>query len=236
MEIPTVKIELYKQSKERFAQELDHALRTTSVAQVSGLEQQLVHDLYGYMQEHIDEFNLGEGFYLGKDFYRQRFLDKESEIKPHTLRKHPYLHGLVKEVRKNISGIRNRLINAVFLTYGQRIRKFQELKSYRQRIRKSQELKLFRYYRNYQKQGLFHPGGMARKKHIDKVVLFCAPTASAPGLEGKIKGRWKALHPEPGHLLVGGGEGLESISDGEIKPLLHRVQYPASERWALLYA
>lgn len=224
MEIPAIKIGLYQQGKERFAQELDHALRTTSVAQISGLEQQLVHDLYGYMQEHIGEFNIGEGFYLGKDFYRQRFLDKESEIKPHTLRKHLYLHGLVKELRKNISGIRNKLVNAVFLTYGQR-------------IRKSQEMRLFRYYRNHQKQGLFHPRGMAREKHIDKkIALVCAAPASAPGLEGKIKGRWTPLHPESGNLLVFGGEGLESISDGNIKPLLHRVQYPASERWALLYA
>ncbi|MDO8510653.1 MAG: 2OG-Fe(II) oxygenase family protein [Nanoarchaeota archaeon] len=222
MEIPAIKIELYEQSKERFAQEIYHALRTTSVAQVSGLEQQLVHDLYGYMQEHAEE--LAENFhpfsdlYLGKDFYRQNFFSHHFGIKPHILRKIPYLNRLVKEVRKNVSAVRNKVTPLITSLYGL--------------VRKPQQLFLFRYYKN---PGFFIPRRMMVEKHADEHTLVFAASASAAGLEGKIKGRWTPIQPESGHLLVLPGKGLESQSQGEIKALWHRVQYPTAERWALLY-
>ena len=77
---------------------------------------------------------------------------------------------------------------------------------------------------------------MMIRKHVDIDTRFTlAAPASAPGLEGLFKNRWMPLQPEPGHLLMWGGADLKPFSYNKVKPLLHRVQFPAEERWALLF-
>ncbi|MEK6939990.1 MAG: 2OG-Fe(II) oxygenase family protein [Nanoarchaeota archaeon] len=214
MKIPTLKLELYKKNQKHFAQELGEALKNIGVAQVSGLEQQLVDDLYGYMEEHVDEMpSPNRNDYRGRKFYRQywNFYD---------LRKISALHNLINKIKKNIPKVRDNIYSAAASLYGP--------------LKKSQEFIVFRYYK---KGGLnYQEDKMAVNKHIDnKSQLTFAASASASGLEGMINRRWTDLQPENGHLLVWAGGDLESISDGKVKAFCHRVQFPPTERWALLY-
>ena len=219
MEIPTLKLKQYERNQKKFAHELGETLEDIGVAQVDGLDQQLVDDLYGYMQEHTDDFRTLYSESLGKHFRKQELLG-EHGLKSSSLRRIPYLNYLVKGIRKNVSGITSKVTYAIASLYGPLV--------------KSQDLILFRYYK---KQGLHFSNekNMIKQHTDDKSPLTFAPSASAPGLEGKINGRWTRLQPQRGYLLVWPGDDLESISDGKIKALLHRVQHPTTERWALIY-
>lgn len=218
MEVPALKIANYQRRPKVFAQQLGEALETVGVAQVDGLEQQLIDDLYGKMQEHIDEIPAPNPKmdYLGRRFRRQTFY-----LNYYGIRNVPGLNVLVKKIKKVIPEIGNKISSAAASLYGQ--------------LEKSQDLILFRYYKG---QGLtFRQDKLVIQKHTDdKSPLTFAASASAPGLEGRINCRWTPLQPNPGHLLVWPGDEFESISDGRVKALQHRVQYPSSERWVLLYA
>ncbi len=215
MEIPALKLKQYDRNKKRFTQELGEALEAVGVAQVSGLEQGLVDDLYGYMQRHVDEIQPDQDDYAVKREYRQLF-----RINNSGLRKALYLNKLITSIKKNISKIRDKVYSTAATLYGP--------------LNKSQDLLLFRYYKK-QGRALQQNTAMIRKHTDDQSPLTFAPSASAPGLEGKINGRWTRLQPQRGYLLVWPGDDLESISESGVKALLHRVQYPTTERWALIY-
>lgn len=223
MQIPTVKIELYEKDKEQFAQELEEGLRTTRVAQVSGIDQSLVDELYNYMQENIFELS-AEGLYVGKGFYRFQFelppsenlnysgVDDRDEItfgKDQLLEKlNAHLHGIGSKVASALND------------------KYESISSPSQTI-------LIGYCKGTKMVSPTNRRKIVLPPHPDDTSITLATSASAPGLEGKINGRWVSLHPEPGHLFVWAGNRL--YTRPEIKPLPHRVRYPSSERWSLLY-
>ena len=119
MEIPIIKLELYRQNPGQFTQELDRARQTEKVAQISGLEQQLVDDLYGYMQQHAQEIHMPDENSLGKNFYLQIFAffpadDQEAYL----LRSRPQLNQLVEGINKNLAEIADAVANACVSLYG----------------------------------------------------------------------------------------------------------------------
>jgi len=222
MEIPIIKLELYRQNPGQFTQELDRARQTEKVAQISGLEQQLVDDLYGYMQQHAQEIHMPDENSLGKNFYLQIFAffpadDQEAYL----LRNRPRLNQLVEGINKNLAEIANAVANACVSLYGS--------------FKRPRGLTLLRYY---QRHGLTFPKEKRKKvmvkRHKDiKASFVITPTASANGLQRCVNRRSVPLEPEKGHVLMWAGEDLESISD--VKPLYHQVVYPESDRYALLY-
>jgi len=220
MEIPTLRLELYRQNPKQFAQELDYALRTTRVAQVSGLEQQLVDDIFGYMQENVQNIRTLDT-YLKNNFYLQIFNFSPAYSTTYIRRRGSKLNTFIKKIKKNLSEIAEAVTNASVSLY--------------EPIKKPKQLILARYYK---KQGLTFPGDKKRKEmieaHKDAEVPFVITTpASAKGLECRVGNQWVHLEPEKGHVLVLAGKYLESISD--LKPLYHRVVYPKTDRYALLY-
>lgn len=69
-------------------------------------------------------------------------------------------------------------------------------------------------------------------------LLFTLWQATAPGLEVRTRdGRFVAMDPRPGELLVMPGEIAMLMSGGEIEPLYHRVRNRAGagERLSLMY-
>lgn len=222
MDIPAVKIEQYLKNKKEFEFEFDLALRTVRVAQVSGLEQQLVDDLYGFVDEHAEEFQMPDDPYLGKHFCLERFAFSSASGKGKVMRrKMPYINKLIKGIRQNLSEIAHTITKSADALYGP--------------MEKPRELWMFGYY---QKKGLTfsddHKKKVMIEKHRDSVSSFTiAPSASTNGLEGYIHSKWVPLQPEKGYVLVWAGSGLDLIYGP--KPLVHRVIYPDSDRYALLY-
>jgi len=217
MEIPTVKLELYRQDQSEFTRQIKLALENIGVLQVDGLEQRLVDDLYDRMKKCSKL--IFEAGYLGKSFYRYtaglpsyRFpykLPGESE----------------KELVRLISMDVNKIVDTIYDSSEGSYLKI----AYPDPI-------LIGYHKGPKMESLLNRKNMMIKKHADDQRLILAAPASAPGLEGLLKNRWIPLQPEPSHLLIWGGIDLKSFSSGRVKPLVHRVRFPAEERWALLFA
>src|SRR3989344_3230738 len=199
MEIPTVKIGLYKENQPEFTHQIKQALENIGVLQINGLNQLLVDCLYEYIQKNITKFP-PERKYLGKSFYQHNFYLLPSENLRESTEDTVYDHD-------DFSYLKIKYPEPILIGY----RKGPKMIS-----------------RDNRKK-------MMIREHSDNTRFTCAASASAPGLEGLFKGRWVPLQPEPGHILLWGGKDLKLYSNGKVKPLFHRVLYPASERWALLF-
>ncbi|HLD79565.1 MAG TPA: 2OG-Fe(II) oxygenase family protein [Candidatus Nanoarchaeia archaeon] len=224
MEIPTVKIGLYKENQPEFTHQIKQALENIGVLQINGLNQLLVDCLYEYIQKNITKFP-PERKYLGKCFYQHNFyllpsenLRESTEDKP--VAERDFVDSLMRTININVSEIVDTVYDHDDFSY---------LKI------KYPEPILIGYRKGPKMISRDNRKKMMIREHSDNTRFTCAASASAPGLEGLFKGRWVPLQPEPGHILLWGGKDLKLYSNGKVKPLFHRVLYPASERWALLF-
>ncbi len=221
IEIPNIKIELYVKNKKKFAEELDSLLKEFRVAQINGLEQQLLDDLYGYMQDHAAELrNRDIDEYCRKQFYRQGFQFSPAQSRERYLRRNrPELNAMLKTIKKNMADIADPVTKAI-------------RSQYKMFFEKPREILLLEYYPGY---GIKCPGDENRKVmirlHSDEQSSLVIATSSAPGLQGEINGKMVPLQPEKNHALIWTGGELEAF----LKPLYHRVVYPETDRYALLY-
>ncbi len=240
MEIPTISADLYRQKPKHFETELDRGLRAATVVQISGLEQQVVNDFYGKLDEHKQM--LLNSYYdkireskseeylpdLGKHFFLDNLcLSPADDIMEELYKKDPRVESLVKEIKKQASYIA-RICTEVLH------------RRYEITINRSRELFLNRYLKL---KGLKSKRGkkLMLPEHKDvedaeekkSAFLVIAPPASTRGLQGYVKEEWTDIAPQKDHALVWLSQKFEENTP--LKALYHRVLHPKSDRYALLY-
>ena len=219
MEIPTVRSGLYQQDLKKFSQQLAEALETFGVVQIDGVEQQLVDDFYDKIKEYYAQsseppakvFNCSN--YKGNGFY-------ETTLFPPLAI--PELDQSIEKVRKNISSLADQVDAAITSHYG--------LPS--KMMRKGMRIK--RYFKGPELDiSSSNAKNNILEGHHDLNFITMAPSASVPGLEGLIDGRWLPLQAERGHLLAWAANKMTTHCG--IKSFLHRVPFLDSERYSMIY-
>jgi len=74
--------------------------------------------------------------------------------------------------------------------------------------------------------------------HRDWGTLAIYPMIEGAGLEMNINGTWEPVEVPPGHMLCYAGDIFGRVTDGRVKPLLHRVVQPVDgqgSRTALIF-
>ncbi len=231
IEIPKLRVE---KNQKQFTQELKRALENVGVAQINGLEQGLVDELYQGADDFTKQvtekrskkncpLNLENGYSIDQ-FY---FNDDGSYILgtlPLVMEETPEFNKLVRKIHHNLSHIANRIrapINdichkKIYNPNGLLLKKYK--KNQEDNPKKEEELLL--------------------KEHGD-IFSILLPTASREGLEGFVNKEWIPLEPQLGHVLFLPGRdiGWNTLSP-KIKELKHRVRVHGSyntPRYALAY-
>ena len=223
MEIPTVKIELYRSNNKQFAEYLGHLLETIGVAQISGMDDGLVDELY----KEAKKFPRRVGRAKENSYYQEIFsftpyskIWDSIYISPE---KRPV--NLLRRIKNRFSQVAEKITDSFDSLYGP--------------VEKPGELLLLRYRKGPQ----LYPPKKNRKKimlerHTDESYFTLAAKASREGLEGYVQERWVPLLPEEGNFLIIPCRSLETVSKGKVKALEHRIRTPEPEspiRYALMY-
>lgn len=217
MEIPTVRSGLYQQDQKKFAQQLAEAFETIGIVQIDGVEQQLVHDFYDKIKEYYAQSSelparVFHTNYMGNGFYETQLFT------PLAI---PELDQAIEKVRKNISSLADQVDTAITGHYG--------LPS--KMMWKGMRIK--RYFKGPELVSSNNAKNNILEGHCDLNFITMAPSASIPGLEGQIEGRWVPLQAEKGHLLAWAANKMDTYCG--IKPFFHRVSFLDSERYVILY-
>lgn len=191
MEIPAIKIEQYERNSQLFAQELGQALENVGVAQVNGLEQQLVDELY---QNAEDVFEQCKREYL-HSFEFESWAGRERLILNDHRRDITYLHHfpsfklLTDHTYSNLNLIGRKLLKALEIYVDKRL------------PLKNEDFYLFRYLntvdlgRTKIMQTNQHDKPIAEDlvllyERIDHDYITLAPRATRAGLEGFKNNKW----------------------------------------------
>lgn len=229
-EIPVIKIEAYERNRQQFAQELGQALETVGVAQVNGLEQQLVDELY----------QNAEGIFEAakrEDNARFRY-DWTENIREHLILDSSFHGGFKRTIISQLFPAFKPVIDNIYSdlkTIYKKIIKALEMYVGEGKFTKEEtNLCLFRLKNSTISTNIID---LAKQKNVMDTIVFLedhedsgyitlAPRSTRKGLEGFINGEWASIQPESGNVLVFPGMGLETKSKQKIKSLRHRVRMP----------
>lgn len=224
MEIPVVKLKLYRQNPKRFGKDLSQALKTVGVAQVDGVDYGLVQELYAK----ADYIQKKTGTYTGNSYYRENFnfsVGYFGLTTNHIFFPPEIPMNLVDRIKEQFSKVAEKIADSMSLRYYE-----------------PSNLVLSRYFKGPRLYP-FSPKNKSRKiilnDHKDSGSFTLHAPSSHQGLEGFIQKQWISLLAERGNVLVIPGKSLEQESKRKIKALLHQVKAPepfGSTRYTLIYA
>ena len=228
MEIPTVKLELYQENPELFAQELGQALETVGVAQVDGLEQGLVDGVYHHagavFKEYSRKYHQANEYKNHKGMERHELLFDPRFISGKRFQRFSQFYFMAGKLRVNLDGIYETIKDALQIHLRHRLCQV-----------RAKELYLFQYYGSTEEREMYVG------PHEDGQIMVLAPRATGEGLEVFIcreqKEPWQKLEPNAGHALIFPGRSLKKQSNERILALSHRVRriIKKSPRTALVY-
>jgi|SRR3989344_2229306 len=207
------------------AQELDEILKTKGVAQIDGMNDDLVNELY----QEAKKFPKRVGRYREDSYYQEIFsflpnsqISDSIYIPPKT---RPV--NLLRKIKRRFSYTAEIVAEALTSLY--------------EEVGKPEDLFLLRYRKG---PNLYPTVNKRRRRkiilgaHTDHNYFMLAAKSSHKGLEGYVQEQWISLQPEEGNFLIMPCTRLETISDEKIKALTHRVMTPQPEnsiRYALMY-